>query len=392
MRELRRSTAGRWLKNLALGTAGAVILCATADSKEAGAVQTNAAACPEAEQRSIPLSLRCTPPSDYSSAEFRRYYAGPLTAGRLNIPAVDAPKSEWDKYDARAAAFLAPYLEQALREYRVDVDTTTIAGVHVAVVSPREGIAPTNRRRVLINLHGGAFYANRGLVFSQLESIPVAAIGRIKVVTLDYRQAPYHQYPAASEDVEAVYRHLLKEYPAAAIGIFGCSAGGALTAQAVAWLQSRGLPRPGAVGIFCSGPSAKWGPSRGDSQIWGSPPPPQTAEQKPHKLSPSEWYMATAASDDTRAYPNSSDEVVSQFPPTLFVSGTRDPLMSPALVAHAQWLRLNVDASLYIMEGAPHAAHVIAVGSREARDANTYIARWFLQHLASADERVSRTE
>jgi len=64
--------------------------------------------------------------------------------------------------------------------------------------------------------------------------------------------------PAASEDVEAVYRELLKEYQPEHIGIFGCSAGGGLTAQAVAWFQSKALSRPRAVGIFAAAPMPPW--------------------------------------------------------------------------------------------------------------------------------------
>jgi carboxylesterase type B len=102
-----------------------------------------------------------------------------------------------------------------------------------------------NRGRVLINLHGGAFLwgaHSGGLV----ESIPVASVGKLKVISVDYRQGPEATFPAASEDVAAVYTALLKRYEPQNIGIYGCSAGGVLTAQSVAWIAAHGLPRPGA--------------------------------------------------------------------------------------------------------------------------------------------------
>ena len=83
--------------------------------------------------------------------------------------------------------------------------------------------------------------------------MPIAALGRIKVVSLDYRQGPEHRHPAASEDVAAAYRELLKTYRPENIGIYGCSAGGMLAGMSVAWFQRHGLPRPGAVGILCAG-------------------------------------------------------------------------------------------------------------------------------------------
>ena len=59
-------------------------------------------------------------------------------------------------------------------------------------------------------------------------------------------------FPAASEDIAAAYRALLKDHRPENIGLYGCSAGGTLAAQAVAWLQKEGLPRPGAIAMICS--------------------------------------------------------------------------------------------------------------------------------------------
>jgi monoterpene epsilon-lactone hydrolase len=40
----------------------------------------------------------------------------------------------------------------------------------------------------------------------------IEGTGRIKIITVDYREAPEAKFPAASEDVTAVYRELLKSY------------------------------------------------------------------------------------------------------------------------------------------------------------------------------------
>jgi epsilon-lactone hydrolase len=96
----------------------------------------------------------------------------------------------------------------------------------------------------LINLHEGGFVFG-GRWGGQIESIPIAAVGKFKVMSVDYRMAPEHRFPAASGDVAAVYRELLNTYQPKNIGIYGCSACGLLTAQAVAWLQKEGLPPPG---------------------------------------------------------------------------------------------------------------------------------------------------
>src|SRR3546814_12008018 len=92
--------------------------------------------------------------------------------------------------------------------------------------------------------------------------MPIAAIGRIKVISVDYRQGPDFTFPAASEDVAAVYRELIMQYDPRNIGIYGCSAGGLLTAQSGAWLIDKKLPLPGARALLCEG---------GDHRTEGAP-------------------------------------------------------------------------------------------------------------------------
>lgn len=328
------------------------------------------------------------PPSNLCSPELKEFYARRIAnANRpvLTLPARTATKAEWDEFDAWQDSEQRVSLRCALERYPVEVVDTSIAGVRVGIVSPRDGVARVNQDRVLINLHGGGFVHNRGLTFGLIESIPVASIGRIKVITLDYRQAPFHRYPAATEDVEAVYLELLKSHAPSSIGIFGCSAGGMLTSQAVAWFRSKNLPRPGAVGILSIAPPPPCVPDArcwGESAIWFSGvPTSEFTAQDQSRWEPTGWYMEGADRDDPVAYPGLSDAALAAFPPTLLLSGTRDFAMSTTAVAHARFLKLRVDSSLYIMEGGIHGAHAVAIGTPEAHDAQTYIANWFSEHL-----------
>jgi acetyl esterase/lipase len=147
---------------------------------------------------------------------------------------------------------LAGYMARQRELFPVDREDATIGGVHAYVCTPKSGIAPENRDRVLSDLHGGGF-RDGWPACAELEQMPIAALGRIKVMSLDYRQGPRQRHPAASEDVAAAYRELLKTYRPENIGIYGCSARGLLAAISVAWLQREGLPPNGAVGVLCSG-------------------------------------------------------------------------------------------------------------------------------------------
>jgi epsilon-lactone hydrolase len=329
-------------------------------------------------------------PSDLWSSQYKEFHAA--TAGvnaadfGARIPARTAPKADWDKFDAWVDEFYnARPLARVLDRYPADVQDTHLAGVRVGIITPRREISRPGC--VLINLHGGSFVFNRGLSYGLLEAVPVAVCSGMKVVTLDYRQAPFHSYPAATEDVEAVYTQLLKQYRPQSIGIFGCSAGAALTSQALARFQSTGLPRPGAISMSAFAPPPPWipppsGHGWGDSGIWFSGlPKSELSDADQVRLRPMEWYMESARLDDPQAYPGSSDSVLAKFPPTLLLTGTRDFTMSTVVVAHARLVRLGVVAALYIMEGARHAAHVMAVGTPEAHDAHAYIAHWLCDHL-----------
>ncbi len=82
---------------------------------------------------------------------------------------------------------------------------------------------------------------------------PLRVSGGSRVITMDYRMAPEHKYPAAEDDIVAVYRELLKTYRPENIGIYGCSAGAVLTGTTVAKLIATGQPKPGAIGMFGQG-------------------------------------------------------------------------------------------------------------------------------------------
>jgi epsilon-lactone hydrolase len=186
---------------------------------------------------------QAVPISSYLSPEAKAYVTQHLK---------DMQHPETLAQDNGVPRFLKGYLERQKILYSVDREDTKIAGVHAYVYAPKAGVAEANRSRVLINLHGGGF-SGCWPACAELESIPIAALGRIRVISLDYREGPNYKFPAASEDVAAVYKEMLKNHPPESIGIYGCSAGGMLTAMSVAWFQKHNLPRPGAVGIFCAG-------------------------------------------------------------------------------------------------------------------------------------------
>src|SRR5581483_4488530 len=196
-----------------------------------------------------------------------------------------------------------------------------------------------NQHRVLIQLHGDSC---AGLSLGQLEAIPIAFFGRIKVVVVDFRPAPRYRFPASLEDLATVYTGLLQQHKPESVGVFGTSGGGILAAQFVAWCQANKLPRPGAVGIFWSGiPAAPYPFGKfGDGLLWELGGVPRSDHTKYNAMiAKIAEYISNAAPNDPRAYPLASDTVLANFPSTLFVTGGRALDSSAAVTSHARLLK-----------------------------------------------------
>ncbi len=312
------------------------------------------------------------PPSEFLSAEARAQQAM-----RARVPITQTIDIEPDIAVRRRQldAMMAPRVAQMKALFPADITEQKIGGVPVRLILPKRGF---DKRRVLINLHGGAFSLCWDSC-SLIESLPIAALGGYKVVSVDYRMAPEFKHPAGVEDVAAVYRELLKSYEPRHIGIFGCSAGGALTAQAAAWFPRNGLPQPGAVGIFGAG-GARF--EAGDSAYFagyadGTFPPPAKGGSRPDLT---RGYFANVDMGDPVVSPALDRGVMAKFPPTLVITGTRAMDMSPAIVTNSSLLREGVRSTLIVGEGMGH-CYIYSPQLPESQDAYAAIVRHFRENL-----------
>ena len=313
------------------------------------------------------------PPSGLMSPEAREFQKL-----RAKMPH-ERPAMEPDIAKSRKGleARLAPQVAIMLDSYPVDVAEETLGGVPVRVVTPRSGDFDADR--VLINLHGGAFSVCWESC-SLLESAPIAVLGGYKVVSVNYRMAPEASHPAAVEDVAAVYGELLKGREASRIGIYGCSAGGALTAQTASWLNHHDLPQPGSIGIFGAGATRM---RSGDSAyvaayIDGSFPPPSKPGEK--ELDLTRGYFTGADMLDPIISPAHHLDVLETFPPTLIITGTRAMDMSPAVYTNSQLIKAGVPSTLIVAEGMSH-CYLYMPHLPESRDAYAAIIDFFGRNL-----------
>jgi acetyl esterase/lipase len=325
-------------------------------------------------------------PLSAALSETARQYQISRTKGS-GAPPIPIPRY-FDTEEAYAANVVAfregldlglakPWAEAILAKYPVGIESAEIGGVPVEIFTPAGGGVSD---QIMINLHGGGFCSG-AIHIGRVESIPVSYLGGWKVVSINYRQGFEHKFPAACEDVAAVYKELLKTYPPERIGLYGASAGGMLTGQAVAWFIEHGIPVPGAAGIFAAG-----GGQAGDADYFGAiatgtlPPSPLIGDI----IGADIGYFSDVASDSYLVNPDlAPEEFRAKFPPTLLITGTRAFDLSPAIGTHRALVRAGVDASLHVFDGHGHSFFYL-VDLPEAQDAYATIIRFFRWHLAGS--------
>lgn len=251
------------------------------------------------------------------------------------------------------------------------VEESSIAGIPVHIVTP-EAIPQANGDKVLINLHGGGFNADSG---SYVESIPIAVYTRIKVISVLYGLAPEHPFPAGVDDAIAVYRELLKTYKPDHIAIYGTSAGAIMTAEVAVKLKQLGLPMPAALGVFSGmGDFARNGDSSSIFSLHGLSGP-----FAPPSLPHDAYYVGKADPRDPVLSPVYAD--LHGLPPTLFVTATRDMLLSGTVNLERAFFEASVDAHLVVFDGLPH-AFWYNPALPESIEASHIMADFFVKHLA----------
>lgn len=251
-----------------------------------------------------------------------------------------------------------------------------IAGVAVDWVEAEAGSA----KRVVIYLHGGAYLIGSPDSHRAITT-HLAREAEAVVVAIDYRLAPEHPYPAALDDVLAVYAELLKEYGAGQIALVGDSAGGNLALISAIALRDRGVSVPAAMALI-----SPWVDMTGSGDSIRS-----RAQRDP--MLRSSWIAQAAAAfggemahDDPRLSPLFAD--LHALPPMLIQVGTEEILYDDAIRLHARAVQAGVESTLRIWERQWHVfqlhAGVLEVSNRALAEIAVFLDRhWVRQQAAS---------
>jgi acetyl esterase len=218
----------------------------------------------------------------------------------------------------------------------------------VFATAPPDG----NSRPVVLHFHGGGFVIFRPEVTARV-SRTIARVADAVVVSLDYRRAPEHPYPAALDDCVAAYRWLGANAASvggdpARIAVAGDSAGGNLAGALPLRLAAEGEAPPVAVllisawlDLTMSSPSSRrFGPDDPliDDDVlsfWRDCYLPDASRWPEPLLSPVNGDL-------------------SSYPPACVVVGTIDPFCDEGVQFAERVQAAGRDAELHRYDGMPH--------------------------------------
>ena len=198
--------------------------------------------------------------------------------------------------------------------------------------------------RVILHLHGGSYFCGTPETNASM-IVPVARRTGLPVVSVDYRLAPEHPFPAAIDDCCAVATSLVESHDV--VAMYGESAGGGLALATAVALRDAHAALPQRLGLL-----SPWCDltSSGDTirTLLGVDP------DFPHPDEPDAAARMYAGAEvvDPRASPLFAD--LADLPPTLIQVGGREILLSDSIRTAQSMRRAGTEVTLDVWDGLWH--------------------------------------
>ena len=268
-------------------------------------------------------------------------------------------------------------LKELLSAQPLPADVTVTAAALGGVPTAEITIDGTDPRHTVLYFHGGVYVMGDAFLAADLAS-QIGRRTRAKIISVDYRLAPEHPYPAAVHDALAAYQALLHNGIAPSdIAFAGESAGGGLAIATLVNARDHGLPLPAAALVMS--PYA-------DLTLAG------TTMRTKHQLDPllSRENLQPRVTDYTAGHDTTTRLIspifadLSGLPPLIIQAGTHEVLLDDAIRLARQAATTDVQVTLDITPRVPHVFQAYHPILDEAATALDRAGQLLAAHLTSA--------
>jgi acetyl esterase/lipase len=261
----------------------------------------------------------------------------------------------------------------------VTVSAATLGGVRTAEIAV-DGVEP---RHVVLYFHGGVYVMGDAFLAADLAS-QVGRRTQAKVVSVDYRLAPEHPYPAAVDDALAAYEALLHGGTAPEDVVFaGESAGGGLAVAAMVSAREHQLPQPAAAYVMSPYADLTLAGTTLESKAMADPLLSREALQ-------ARIADYTAGQDAALGLISPIFADLSGLPPLIIQAGTHEVLLDDAVRLAQRAAIDDVEVTLDITPGVPHVFQAYHQILDEGAAALDRAGRFLSAHLAISGRTAKR--
>jgi monoterpene epsilon-lactone hydrolase len=272
-------------------------------------------------------------------------------------------------------------LRELLSAQPLPADVTVTAAALGGVPTAEITVDGIESRHVVLYFHAGVYVMGDAALAADLAS-QVGRRTHAKVISVDYRLAPEHPYPAAVDDALEAYESLLDTGIAPSdIAFAGESAGGALAIATLVNARDNRLPLPAAA--LAMSPYADLTLAGATMETRRDADPLLSREALQPRVAD-----YTAGQDAALRLISPIFADLSGLPPLIIQAGTHEVLLDDAVRLAQQAITADVEVTLDVTPGVPHVFQAYYPILDEAAAALDRAGRILSAHLAGA-ERVT---
>jgi acetyl esterase/lipase len=256
-------------------------------------------------------------------------------------------------------------------------DVTTTPGVLGGVPVLTIEVSGVTAEITVLWFHGGWYVMGSPRTSAGLAA-EVARRAGVRVVSVDYRLAPEHPYPAALQDARSAYRALLDGGADPQSVVFvGESAGGGLAAATLAGLRAAGLRQPACAVLFSPWTDLTLSGASMTSKVGIDP------SFAPEKVGVrAADYAGSADPADPSLSPVFAD--LAGLPPLLIQAGSHEILLDDSVRLAARAAAADVAVTLDVTPGVPHLFQAFSATLDEGDAALSRVATFLHAHAGRA--------